>query len=58
MQDKPSKQMTPQTWDEAIAAGLITRAMVEVLEAPDSLTERIADIARSLGGKQLRSSDQ
>jgi hypothetical protein len=47
MQDHSFQQEIPQTWDEAIAAGLITRAMVEALVAPDPIGWRTSDTVLS-----------
>ncbi len=46
------------TWEKAIAAGLVTREMVEALEAPDPLLEQMRDIERQFAGRQRSSSDR
>ncbi len=54
----PIKPSEANSWDDLIAAGRITRGMVEALEAPDPMIEQMRDIGRRLAQKQQSSSDR
>ena len=52
-----SNASLPKTWDEAIAAGLVTRGMVEILVAPDPIGWRMRGTGYSLDEVRQRYQD-
>jgi hypothetical protein len=47
----------PKTWGEAVAAGLLTKEMAEILVAPDSIGWRTHDTGYSLDEVRQRYRD-